>query len=94
MFFIAPGKASALSGVFYGVEFESKKKSCIFFLYFPLLFVPLTTSKVLSFESKKEKSCFFFLYFPHLFVPLQAKIRNTEKTETFFSYPLEWWKLF
>ena len=32
-------------------------------------FVPLTPSKVLSFENKKEKS-FFFLYSAHLFVPL------------------------
>ncbi len=36
-----------------------KKKSCFFFLYFPHLFVPLTTSKVLSFESKKEKKLLF-----------------------------------
>jgi len=34
MFFIAPGKASALSGVFYGVEFESKKKVAFSFCTF------------------------------------------------------------
>ena len=34
MSFIAPGKASALSGVFYGVEFESKKKVAFSFCTF------------------------------------------------------------
>ena len=33
MFFIAPDKASALSGVFYGVEFESKKEKKLLFLF-------------------------------------------------------------
>ena len=36
---------------------------------FPILFVPLASPKVLSFDNKKEKG-FFFLYCSHLFVPL------------------------
>ena len=34
------------------------------------LFIPLTMSKILPFESTKEKIGVFFLYFTHLFVPL------------------------
>ena len=56
------------------VSSSKVKKSCFFFLYFPHLFVPLTTSKVLSFESKKEKKLLF------LFV-LSSLIRTSDYVE-------------
>ena len=44
----------------------------LFILFFAHLFVPLTSSKVLSFERKKQKMGSFILFFAHLFVPLHG----------------------